>query len=207
MSAMTFGRLPDRCLSSEVGNFVNRSWSLVMTSTVTVFIGAFDIAIVNIALPHIAGALSATTEEATGILIAYIVANAIILPCAAWMVRLLGRRLLLKLAITGFIFSSVLCSLSPTLEVLVVCRILQGICNGPLHPISQAMILESVPPSDRGRALALFGTGVVLAPLMGPMIGGWIVEQYDWYWVFWVNVPIGILAIILNIFFAMGSTV
>ena len=156
-----------------------------------------DTSVVNVSLPHIAGSLSSSVEEATWVLTSYIVANAIILPITGWLANYLGRRRLLMTVVTGFTLSSVLCGLAPNLPALIFCRVLQGITGGGLQPLSQAVLLEEFPGEERGKAMAFWGMGIVAAPILGPTLGGWITDSYSWRWVFYINVPVGILSLIL----------
>jgi DHA2 family multidrug resistance protein len=156
-----------------------------------------DTSVVNVSLPHIAGSLSSSVEEATWVLTSYIVANAIILPISGWLANYLGRKRLLMTVVTGFTLSSVLCGLAPNLPALIFFRVLQGITGGGLQPLSQAVLLEEFPAAERGKAMAFWGMGIVAAPILGPTLGGWITDSYSWRWVFYVNVPVGILSLTL----------
>lgn len=156
-----------------------------------------DTSVVNVSLPHIAGSLSSSVEEATWVLTSYIVANAIILPITGWLANYIGRKQLLMTVVTGFIASSVLCGLAPNLPALIFFRILQGTTGGGLQPLSQAVLLEEFPGKDRGKAMAFWGLGIVAAPILGPTVGGWITDSYSWRWVFYINVPVGLLSLTL----------
>jgi len=156
-----------------------------------------DTSVVNVSLPHIAGSLSSTVEEATWVLTSYIVANAIILPVTGWLANYMGRKRLLMTVVTGFTLSSILCGLAPNLPMLIFFRVLQGTTGGGLQPLSQAVLLEEFPGRERGKAMAYWGMGIVAAPILGPTIGGWITDSYSWRWVFYINVPVGILSLIL----------
>jgi len=156
-----------------------------------------DTSVVNVSLPHIAGNLSATTDEATWVLTSYLVANAIILPMSGWLANYFGRKRMLLTVVTGFTASSLLCGLAPSLPMLILFRVLQGITGGGLQPLSQAVLLEEFPPRERGKAMALFGLGIVAAPILGPTLGGWITDAYSWRWVFYINLPVGIASLIL----------
>lgn len=166
----------------------------VMSSTV---MEVLDTTVVNVSLPHVAGNLSATIEEATWVLTSYLVANAIILPLTGWLANYIGRKRLLLIAVTGFTVSSFLCGLAPGLRTLIFFRILQGVFGGSLQPQSQAVLLESFAPQDRGKAMAFWGLGIVVAPILGPVLGGWITDNYTWRWIFYLNVPVGILSVIM----------
>ena len=156
-----------------------------------------DTSVVNVSLPHIAGSLSASTVEATWVLTSYLVANAIILPMSGWLANYFGRKRMLLTVVTGFTVSSLLCGLAPNLPMLILFRVLQGITGGGLQPLSQAVLLEEFPPQERGKAMALFGLGIVAAPILGPTLGGWITDTYSWRWVFYINLPVGITSLIL----------
>ncbi len=156
-----------------------------------------DTSVVNVSLPHIAGSLSSTTEEATWVLTSYLVANAIILPMSGWLANYFGRRRMLMTVVTGFTLSSVLCGLASSLPMLIFFRVMQGITGGGLQPLSQAVLLEEYPPEERGKAMALFGLGIVAAPILGPTLGGWITDTFSWRWVFYINLPVGITSLIM----------
>ncbi len=162
------------------------------------FMEVLDSTVVNVSLPHIAGSLSATVDESTWALTSYLVANAIVLPITGWLANYFGRKRLLILSVTGFTFASFLCGFSPSLEFLVICRVLQGLCGGALQPLSQAVLLEAFAPEDRGKAMAFWGLGIVVAPILGPVLGGWLTDSYSWRWVFYINIPVGIGAIIMT---------
>jgi DHA2 family multidrug resistance protein len=161
------------------------------------FMEVLDTSVANVALPHIAGSLSATPEEATWVLTSYLVSNAIILPTAAWLGAIFGRKRLLITCIVLFTLASALCGAAPSLGLLVFARVLQGVGGGALQPIAQAVLLESFPPARRGVAMATYGMGVVVAPILGPTLGGWITENYTWRWVFYLNLPVGLVAILM----------
>jgi DHA2 family multidrug resistance protein len=156
-----------------------------------------DTSIASVALPHIAGSLSATTDEATWVLTSYLVANAIILPATNWLGQLFGRKRFLVTCIVLFTIASALCGMAHSLGFLILARILQGAGGGALQPISQAVLLESFPPQKRGAAMAVFAMGVVVAPILGPTLGGWITDNYSWRWIFYINLPIGFAAVLM----------
>jgi len=153
-----------------------------------------DTSVANVALPHIAGNLSATTEEATWVLTSYLISNAIILPATSWIGKYIGRKRFLIICIFIFTGASALCGAAPNLAVLIIARILQGMGGGALQPIAQSVLLESFPPARRGAAMALYGMGIVVAPIIGPTLGGWITDNYSWRWIFYINLPIGLIA-------------
>jgi MFS transporter, DHA2 family, multidrug resistance protein len=179
---------------SETNRQVN-PWLIAIAVMFATFMEVLDTTVVNVSLPHIASTMSATTEEATWVLTSYLVANAIILPMTGWLASTFGRKRLLMASTVGFTVASVLCGLAPNLASLVIFRILQGATGGALQPLSQAVLLESFKPEDRGRAMGFWGLGIVVAPILGPVVGGWITETYNWRWVFYINLPVGAMSI------------
>ncbi len=173
-------------------------WFIAMAVMMAVFMEVLDTSIANIALPHIAGSLSATTDEATWVLTSYLVSNAIILPMTGWLGNYFGRKRVLLSCVMLFTIASVLCGLAWDLPTLILARILQGIGGGAMVPIAQAVLLESFPVNKRGSAMAMFAMGVVVAPILGPTLGGWITDNYSWRWIFYINVPFGIAAVFLQ---------
>ena len=173
-------------------------WIVALAVMFATFMEVLDTTVVNVSLPHIASSMAATTEEATWALTSYLVANAIILPLTGWLASVLGRKRLLMASTAGFTIASVLCGLAPNLPSLVLFRILQGATGGALQPLSQAVLLESFKPEERGRAMGFWGLGVVVAPILGPVVGGWLTENYTWRWVFYVNIPFGIASLIMT---------
>ena len=170
-------------------------WVIAIAVMAGTFMEVLDTTIVNVSLPHIAGTLSASNEEATWVLTSYLVANAIILPMTGWLANFFGRKRLLISSVVGFTVSSFLCGLAPSLPFLIFFRVVQGATGGGLQPLSQAILLESFPPRKRGMAMAFWGLGIVVAPMLGPVIGGWLTDNTNWRWVFYVNVPIGLFAV------------
>src|SRR5688572_8414314 len=162
------------------------------------FMEVLDTTVVNVSLPHIASNLSATTDEATWALTSYLVANAIILPMTGWLASKFGRKRLLMWSTSGFTLASFLCGAAPNLASLVIFRIIQGATGGALQPLSQAVLLETFKPEERGRAMGFWGLGIVVAPILGPVVGGWITENYSWRWVFYINLPVGIISLIMT---------
>jgi len=173
-------------------------WIIAVAVMLSTFMEVLDTTVVNVSLPHIAGSLSATVDESTWTLTSYLVSNAIVLPMTGWLSNFFGRKRMLLFSVTGFTISSFLCGLAPTLPLLVFFRIIQGACGGGLQPISQAVLLESFPPQDRGKAMGFWGLGIVVAPMLGPVLGGWLTDSYSWRWVFYINVPIGIASILMT---------
>jgi MFS transporter, DHA2 family, multidrug resistance protein len=172
-------------------------WLITLSVMMAVFMEVLDTSIANIALPHIAGSLSATPEEATWVLTSYLVSNAIVLPMTGWLGNYFGRKRVLISCIFMFTFASALCGLAWDLPTLVIARVLQGFGGGAMVPIAQAIMLESFPPQKRGAAMAVFAQGVVVAPILGPVIGGWITDSYSWRWIFYINLPVGIFAALM----------
>src|SRR4051812_46116246 len=165
------------------------------------FMEVLDTTIVNVSLRHIAGSLSATPEEATWALTSYLVANAIILPMTGWLANQFGRKRLLLGSVLGFTISSFFCGFAPNLPFLIIFRVIQGATGGGLQPLSQAILMESFPPKDRGKAMGFWGLGIVVAPMLGPVLGGWLTDNYSWRWVFYINIPIGLIALfMINMF-------
>jgi MFS transporter, DHA2 family, multidrug resistance protein len=169
-------------------------WVIAVAVMAATFMEVLDTSVANVALPHIAGNLSATTEESTWVLTSYLVSNAIVLPITGWLGLYLGRRRMLIMCISLFTLASMLCGMAPNLSFLIIARVLQGIGGGALIPVSQAVLLESFPPEKRGQAMAVFGMGVVVAPILGPTLGGWITDNFSWRWIFYINLPVGALA-------------
>ena len=172
-------------------------WLIAMGVMLATFMEVLDTSIANIALPHIAGSLSATNEEATWVLTSYLVSNAIVLPTTGWLANHFGRKKVFITCITLFTLSSALCGLAWNLPTLIMARIIQGFGGGAMVPIAQSIMLESFPPAKRGAAMAMFAMGVVVAPILGPTLGGWITDSYSWRWIFYINLPVGLLAIFM----------
>ncbi len=172
-------------------------WLIAVSVMMATFMEVLDTSIANVALPHIAGNLSATTDEATWVLTSYLVSNAIVLPATGWIGIRFGRKRFLLTCIALFSAASAICGAAPTLAALIVARIIQGAAGGALQPISQSVLLESFPPAKRGMAMAAFSMGVVVAPIIGPTLGGWITDHYTWRWIFYINLPVGALAFYL----------
>lgn len=172
-------------------------WLVAIAVMASTFMEVLDTTVVNVSLPHIAGSLSATPEEATWALTSYLVANAIILPMTGWLANFFGRKRLLMASVTGFTIASFFCGFAPNLAWLIVFRIIQGAAGGGLQPLSQAILLEVFPPSERGKAMAFWGLGIVVAPMLGPVLGGWLTGSYSWRWIFYINIPIGVIALVM----------
>ena len=172
-------------------------WLIAMTVALAAFMEVLDTSIANVALPHIGGALGASTDEATWVLTSYLVSNAIVLPLGGWASSVMGRRNFFVFCIIGFTIASFLCGSAPSLPILLLCRILQGACGGGMQPMAQAIMADSFEPHKRGQAFALYGLVAVLAPSIGPTLGGWITDNFSWRWIFFINIPVGIVAFIL----------
>jgi DHA2 family multidrug resistance protein len=172
-------------------------WLIAISVMLATFMEVLDTSVANVSLPHIAGNLSATTDESTWVLTSYLVSNAIILPASGWLSNYFGRKRLLIACIAIFTAASALAGVAPTLGWLIVARALQGAGGGALQPLSQAILLESFAPAERGVAMAAFGMGIVVAPTIGPTLGGWLTDSYSWRWIFYINLPIGLLAILM----------
>jgi len=174
-------------------------WLVALAVILPTFIEVMDTSVVNVSLPHIQGSLSAGVDEVTWVLTSYLVSNAIIIPITGWLASIFGRKRYLIFSVTLFTLSSLACAAAPSLSVLVVARIFQGLGGGGLQPLSQAILLEAFPVAEHGMAMAVFGMGVVFAPILGPVIGGWITDNWSWRWVFYINLPAGALAIFMAI--------
>ncbi|HXY26028.1 MAG TPA: DHA2 family efflux MFS transporter permease subunit [Candidatus Acidoferrum sp.] len=175
-------------------------WVIAVTVTLATFMEVLDTSIANVALPHIAGNLSAGADESTWVLTSYLVSNAIVLPLSGWFSGLLGRKRFYMTCVALFTVSSFLCGLAPSLGVLVIFRILQGVGGGGLQPSEQAILNDTFPLEKRGMAFAVYGLAVVVAPTIGPWLGGWITDNFSWRWIFYINVPVGIVSLLLTNF-------
>jgi DHA2 family multidrug resistance protein len=173
-------------------------WLIAFTVMLATFMEVLDTSIANVALPHIAGSLSAGVDESTWVLTSYLVSNAIVLPLTGWFSRLFGRKSFYMSCVLIFIISSFLCGVATSLPMLVLFRVLQGAGGGGLQPVSQAILVESFPRAKQGMAMAVYGMGVVVAPIVGPTLGGWITDNYSWRWIFFINIPVGLLSIFLT---------
>ena len=172
---------------------------LVIAVVLTAVLEVLDITIVNVAIPHMLGAFGATSDQITWVLTSYIVAAAVVMPLTGYLSTWLGRRRLLLFAIVGFVISSALCGMAWNLESMVLFRLAQGVFGAPLVPLSQAILLDAFPRERHGQALAIFGLGIMVAPVIGPALGGWLTETYSWRTVFYINVPIGLFALLLSV--------
>jgi len=176
-------------------------WLITLTVMLPTLIEIIDTSVVNVSLDHIRGSLSAGIEESTWTITSYLVSNAIVIPMTGWISRRIGRKRYLLLSISIFTLSSFLCGSAWSLESLVFFRIIQGIGGGALQPLSQSILLETFPPHQHGTAMAAFGIGIMFGPIVGPLLGGWITDNWSWRWIFYINIPIGIISILMTIFF------
>src|SRR6201987_6399833 len=172
-------------------------WLIAVSVMLATFMEVLDTAIASVALPYIAGSLSASNDEATWVLTSYLVANAVILPASNWFSLKFGRKRFLITCVIIFTVSSFFCGAAPSLAFILIARIVQGAGGGALQPLSQAILLESFPPRMRGAAMAVFAFGVVVAPVLGPTLGGWLTDTYSWRYAFYINIPIGMLALFM----------
>ena len=173
-------------------------WLIAASVMLATVLEVLDTSVANVAIPNIAGNLSASTDEATWVLTSYLVSNAIVLPMTGWLCTFFGRKRFLITCIVLFTLASAACGAATTLGFLIFARIVQGAAGGALQPLSQAILMESFPPAKRGMAMAMFGLGVVVAPIIGPVLGGWITDNYSWRWIFFINIPLGALAVVMS---------
>jgi MFS transporter, DHA2 family, multidrug resistance protein len=189
--------MPD-ALSHANWKPAHNPWIVAMTVTLATFMEVLDSSIANVALPHIAGSLGASYDEATWVLTSYLVSSAIVLPISGWLSTMIGRKRFYMLCVALFTICSLICGLSASLPMLVIARVLQGAGGGGLQPSEQAILADTFPPEKRGMAFAMYGMAVVVAPAIGPTLGGWITDNYSWHWIFFINLPIGLLSLFLT---------
>jgi MFS transporter, DHA2 family, multidrug resistance protein len=173
-------------------------WLIALTVTIATFMEVLDTSVANVALPHIAGGLAASQDESSWVLTSYLVSNAIVLPLSGWLSSIFGRKRFYMSCVVLFTLSSFLCGIAPSLPLLIVFRVLQGVGGGGLQPSEQAILADTFPPAKRGMAFAVYAMAVVVAPALGPTIGGWITDNYSWRWIFFMNIPFGILSVLLT---------
>src|SRR3989442_1557223 len=173
-------------------------WFIAVTVTLATFMELLDTSIANVALPYIGGGLGRSYDESTWILTSYLVANAVILPMSAWLSRVFGRKRYYMMNVALFTVTSLLCGLAPSLATLILLRVLQGLGGGGLAPVEQAILVDTFPKEKLGGAFALYSMAIVTAPALGPPLGGWITDSFSWRWVFFINVPIGLLSLLLS---------
>src|SRR6202521_1805402 len=172
-------------------------WLIAVVVAMAAFMEVLDTSIANVALPHLAGDLGASNDQSTWVLTSYLVSNAIVLPISGWLAGVFGRKRFFLSCIVLFTVSSLLCGAAPTLAALIVFRVIQGAGGGGLQPMAQAILADTFPPQKRGMAFALYGITAVTAPTIGPTLGGWITNNYSWRWIFYINLPVGLLTLFL----------
>jgi DHA2 family multidrug resistance protein len=173
-------------------------WLIALTVTLATFMEVLDTSVANVALPHIAGGLAAGQDESTWVLTSYLVSNAVVLPLSGWLSSVFGRKRFYMSCVALFTLSSFLCGIAPSLPFLIFVRVLQGAGGGGLQPSEQAILADTFPPAQRGMAFAVYGMAVVFAPALGPTVGGWITDNYSWRWIFFINIPVGVLSLLLT---------
>jgi MFS transporter, DHA2 family, multidrug resistance protein len=173
-------------------------WAVAMTVTLATFMEVLDTSIANVALPHIAGSLGASQDEATWVLTSYLVASAVILPISGWLSNRFGRKRFYMTCVAMFTLCSLFCGIAPSLPILILARVLQGLGGGGLAPSEQAILADTFPIEKRGQAFAVYGMAVVFAPAIGPTLGGWITDNFNWHWIFFINLPVGLLSLYLS---------
>ena len=171
-------------------------WLIAVVVAMAAFMEVLDTSIANVALPHLAGDLGASNDESTWVLTSYLVSNAIVLPISGWLANLFGRKRFFLMCIFMFTVSSLLCGIAPSLPMLILFRVIQGVGGGGLQPMAQAILADTFPPQKRGLAFALYGITAVMAPTIGPTLGGWLTDNYSWRWIFYINLPVGILTLL-----------
>ncbi len=189
---------PADTLGQEGWSPLASPWIVAISVMLATFMEVLDTTVVNVSLPHIGGSLSAGVDESTWVITSYLVSNAIVLPATGWLSRVFGRKRFYMTCVGIFTIASLLCGFAPSLFWLVIFRVLQGLGGGAMQPISQAILLESFPLRRRGMGMALFGIGVVFAPVIGPTLGGWITDSFTWRWIFFINLPVGLLSLLLT---------
>ena len=191
-------RKPPRFRPRDLRHVTVNPWLIAVTVSLATFMEVMDTSIANVALRHIAGSLAAGQSESTWVLTSYLVSNAIILPISGWLASVMGRKRFYMTCVALFTISSFLCGIAPNLPLLLLFRVLQGAGGGGLAPSEQSILADTFPPQQRGQAFALYGVAVVVAPAIGPALGGWITDNYSWRWIFYINIPVGIVSLILT---------
>src|SRR5438309_10657882 len=172
-------------------------WLIAVVVALAAFMEVLDTSIANVALPYMAGNLGASNDESTWVLTSYLVSNAIVLPISGWFAGVFGRKRFFMICLVIFTLSSLLCGMAPSLGAIILFRVLQGAGGGGLQPMAQSILADSFPPQKRGLAFALYGITTIIAPTVGPTLGGWITDNYTWRWIFFINLPVGILTLFL----------
>ena len=180
---------------SAAGN--RNPWLVAIVVSIATFMVVLDTAIANVSLRYIAGSLGASIDESTWVVTTYLIANAVVLPVSGWLSNVIGRKRFYMICVALFTVSSLLCGLAPSLNMLIFFRVLQGLGGGGMPTSEQAILADTFPPEKRAQAFALYGIAVIVAPTVGPTIGGWITDNYSWHWIFFINVPIGIASLAL----------
>lgn len=192
------GTDPDAGWTPERSVAGNRNpWTIIGIISIATLMVVLDTSIANVALDHIAGSLSASYDEATWVITSFLVSNSVVIPVSGWLADVIGRKRYYMFSVAMFTVASLLCGIAPSLGFLVVARVLQGIGGGGLAPVEQSMLIDTFPPSKRGLAFAAYGVVVIVGPVAGPVLGGWITDNYSWHWVFLINLPIGVLSLVL----------
>jgi DHA2 family multidrug resistance protein len=173
-------------------------WVIAFSLMLGTFMEVLDTSVANVALPHMKGSYAASTDEITWVLTSYLVANAIVLPITGWLGNFFGRKRLYLACLVGFTLASLAAGAAPTLGLLITARVIQGLTGGAMVPMSQAITMEAFPKSEQGLATAVFGIGVICGPIVGPLVGGWVTDNWSWPWIFWINIPVGILSYVLT---------
>ncbi len=184
-------------VSRRAASLAEGPWLITAAVMLATFMEVLDTTVVNVSLTHVAGSLSATPNEATWALTSYLVANGIVIPISGWLANHFGRKNLLLISTAGFTVASLLCGIAPSIGLLVTFRVIQGACGGSLQPLSQAVLLEAFPREQHGKAMAIFALGVIVAPVLGPVLGGWLTDNYSWRWVFYINLPVGVISVLM----------
>ncbi len=184
-------------ITSRVASLVEGPGLITAAVMLATFMEILDGTVVNVSLTHIAGSLSATPNEATWALTSYLVANGIVIPISGWLANRIGRKNLLLISTAGFTAASLLCGIAPSMGLLVTFRVIQGACGGSLQPMSQAVMLEAFPPKQHGKAMAIWAMAAIVAPVLGPVLGGWLTDNFSWRWVFYINLPVGLISVIM----------
>jgi DHA2 family multidrug resistance protein len=172
-------------------------WLIAVVVALASFMEVLDTSIATVALPHIAGTLGAGASESNWVLTSYLVANAVVLPMSGFLATLLGRKNYMMVCLAGFTFASLMCGLSTSLGMLLISRVVQGAMGGGLQPMAQAILADSFPPEKRGQGFGVFALATIVAPIVGPLLGGWITDSFSWRWIFYINIPVGILTALL----------
>src|ERR1051326_1213281 len=188
----------EAALAAEPEMGAARKWTITASVMLVTVMQVLDVTVTNVALPHIQGSLSAGVDEVSWVLTSYLAANAVILPATGWLAGVLGRKRFFLICTVVFTAASVLCGLAPNIQMLLLARMLQGIGGGPLMPLSQAIMWEIFPLRQRGLAMSFWGMGIMMAPIFGPTLGGWISDNWSWRWIFYINVPIGVVGFLVS---------